>query len=307
MQTFLDPYDKDFPLCTTAHWSWHSVPIPGGLDAKNFRYEMFDTYGRLVPYATSSRDQKPLFDWLRENPHRLHLGRIGFDLPNPDDVKNIEQTLDLWSGTLVSKFEIGGVPVRVQTCCHATRDLLAVRVESPLIAQQKLKIVIAFPYGTHNVNMAVWDAPTKHQTTAAIAKNRVDFARVLDADRYSATLAWDGEADFSQRGTHEFTLSGHGERLSFTCEFAGGAIAPETINADEVQRLSANQWEKFWTDGAAIDLGDCTDPRAGTGTADRPLAIQHRPALCRQSPLGRDRIALQQLARKVSPGDALVA
>ena len=127
------------------------MPIPAGLDAKNFRYEMFDTYGRPVPYATSSRDQKPLFDWLRENPHRLHLGRIGFDLPNPDDVKNIEQTLDLWSGTLVSKFEIGGVPVRVQTCCHATRDLLAVRVESPLIAQQKLKIVIAFPYGTHNV------------------------------------------------------------------------------------------------------------------------------------------------------------
>src|SRR4051812_38903563 len=34
LQTFLDPYDKEFPLCTTAHWSWHSVPIPAGLDPK---------------------------------------------------------------------------------------------------------------------------------------------------------------------------------------------------------------------------------------------------------------------------------
>src|SRR5262245_5693315 len=31
LQTFLEPYDKEFPLCTTAHWSWHSVPIPEGL------------------------------------------------------------------------------------------------------------------------------------------------------------------------------------------------------------------------------------------------------------------------------------
>src|SRR3954471_21420837 len=104
LQTFLDPYNEEFPLCTTAHWSWHSVPIPAGLDPKQFRYEMFDTYGRPVPYATSSTGQKELFNWLRENPHRLHLGRIGFDLKNPDEIKNIEQTLDLWSGTITSKF-----------------------------------------------------------------------------------------------------------------------------------------------------------------------------------------------------------
>src|SRR5256714_8232367 len=94
LQTFLDPYDKEFPLCTTAHWAWHSVPIPAGLDPKQFRYQMFDTYGRPVPYATSNAGRQELFDWLRQNPHRLHLGRIGFDLPNPDEVKNIEQTLD---------------------------------------------------------------------------------------------------------------------------------------------------------------------------------------------------------------------
>src|ERR1700761_6070474 len=26
LQTFLDPYDKDFPLCTMATWAWHTTP-----------------------------------------------------------------------------------------------------------------------------------------------------------------------------------------------------------------------------------------------------------------------------------------
>ena len=206
LQTFLDPYDKDFPLCTTSHWAWHSVPIASGLDPKDFRYVMFDTYGREVPYATSNKGQEALFNWLRENPHRLHLGRIGLELTradgspaSPEDIQNIDQTLDLWSGLLVSKFEFDGSSVRVQTCCHPTSDMIAVRIESPLIAKKQLKLFIAFPYGTHNMNMAIWDAPNKHQTSAATSKNRVDFARSLDTTRYNATLAWSGDGEFSQR------------------------------------------------------------------------------------------------------------
>src|SRR5438552_15811244 len=99
---------------------------------------MFDTYGRPVGYATEKRGQEPLFNWLRQNPHRLHLGRVGAELKlksgeraKPEDVKNIRQTLDLWTGVLVSRFDVEGVPVRVQTCCHPDQDLLAVRVDSP--------------------------------------------------------------------------------------------------------------------------------------------------------------------------------
>src|SRR5581483_3972134 len=163
LQTFLEPYDKEFPLCTTSHWAWHSVPIPTGLDPKQFRYEMYDTYGRQVPYATSDKGQKELFNWLRENPHRLHLGRIGLELTRadgeratPDDLKNIEQTLDLWSGLLTSKFELDGVPVRLQTAVHPDVDMLAVQIDSPLIKAGKLTVRIAFPYGTHAMNMAIW-------------------------------------------------------------------------------------------------------------------------------------------------------
>ena len=68
------------PLCTQSQWGWHSFPIPDGLSPGQLRLEMFDTYGREVGYKTSSRGQERLFNWLRENPHRLNLARIGLTL-----------------------------------------------------------------------------------------------------------------------------------------------------------------------------------------------------------------------------------
>jgi len=61
LQTFLDEYHTDFPLCTASHWGWHTTPA-SGLDPINFRYEMYDTYGRKVGYATSPRGQEPLYN-----------------------------------------------------------------------------------------------------------------------------------------------------------------------------------------------------------------------------------------------------
>ena len=262
LQTFLEPYDKEFPLCTTAHWAWHRVPIPAGLDPKQFRYEMFDTYGRAVPYATSSGGQKELFDWLRQNPHRLHLGRIGFDLSNPDEVRNVEQTQDLWAGNITSKFEIAGAAVRVETCCHPLHDMVAVRIQAPLVPIGKLKVLIAFPYGTHNVNMAVWDAPQKHQTTATIGPNRADLARTLDQDRYNVAVAWRGDSKFSQRAAHEFELQSLGDTLEFACRFGREAIGEVSADFDRTSRASSEHWQAFWTEGAAIDLGHSSDTRA---------------------------------------------
>src|SRR5579859_6251680 len=74
LQTFADECEKQFPLCTAAHWAWHTTPAPG-LHREDFRYKDYDTYGRPVGYATSSKGQEELFDWLRQNPHKLHLGR----------------------------------------------------------------------------------------------------------------------------------------------------------------------------------------------------------------------------------------
>lgn len=73
------------------------------------RLEQYETYGRKVGYATGSTGQRELFNWLRENPHRLHLGRIGLlTSSRSTDLQQTEQTLDLWTGTLTSRFQLAG-------------------------------------------------------------------------------------------------------------------------------------------------------------------------------------------------------
>ena len=110
-------------------------------------------------YATSSDGQKQLFDWLRENPHRLHLGRIGFAIDKPEDVRFLNQTLDLWTGTLHSEFEWQGKKVAVETCCHPTQDTIAVTVNGA-----RIPVIFEFPYGSGAMHAADWSHPEKHTT-----------------------------------------------------------------------------------------------------------------------------------------------
>ena len=156
------------PLCTQSQWGWHSTPIPDGLNPAELRLENFDTYGRPVGYATSGKGQEPLYNWLRENPHRLNLGRISLLLDGQplrlDDIAEVHQTLDLWTGILDSRFRLRGQPVHVRTCCHPGRDCVAVTVESPLLAAQSLSIALDFPYGSTGMNASDWSHADRHET-----------------------------------------------------------------------------------------------------------------------------------------------
>jgi protein-glucosylgalactosylhydroxylysine glucosidase len=144
LQTFGWEYEKATPLCTMAQWGWHTTPIPNGLDPNGLRLTQYDTHGRSVGYHTSSEGQTELFNWLRQNPHRLNLGRIGLNLSKGDlggalsDISEINQKLDLWTGILESNFRFDGQPIRVRTAVHPAYDLLAVEINSPLVQNKNL-------------------------------------------------------------------------------------------------------------------------------------------------------------------------
>src|SRR5262245_26334125 len=110
LQTLSGEYENAMPLCTMSQWGWHTRPAPPGLDPKGLRLTPYDTYGREVGYQTSSEGQTELFQWLRENPHRLHLGRIALcRTGEPKEIKaeelsEIKQELDLWRGVISSSF-----------------------------------------------------------------------------------------------------------------------------------------------------------------------------------------------------------
>ena len=267
LQTLPELYEATVPLCTQSQWGWHASPLPEGLSPSQLRLEMFDTYGRQVGYATSSRGQERLFNWLRENPHRLNLARIGLVLdgapPALADITGIEQTLDLWIGTLSSRFQLRGTAVTVRTCCHPEQDVLAVMVESALAAGGRLGVAIDFPYGSPGMNASDWKSPGRHRTTAAgSTAHSLQLDRILDDDRYTVDIAWSGTVRASLSGPHRVVLAGGGSMLEFSCRFAPRRPAGEVPAAASVRQASASVWNRFWSTGAAIDLANSTDPRS---------------------------------------------
>ena len=69
-------------------------------------------------------------DYLRANPHRLHLGTIGLDISDASKISGIEQNLDLWTGKIDSKFEYGGMKYHVETVCAPDEDCIASNISS---------------------------------------------------------------------------------------------------------------------------------------------------------------------------------
>lgn len=271
LQTFPEAYEQAMPLCTLSQWGWHRAPLPAGLDPKAFRLTPFDTYGRPVGYATSAEGQKGLFDWLRENPHRLHLGRIGLRLvtaeggeARPADITDIEQKLDLWSGSLTSRFKFDGHPVLVRTAVHPGIDLLAVFIESPLLAAGRLGARVAFPYGSPNMQAADWTQPEKHKTELLRqAANRVELRRTLDADPYFVAIEWRGQAALTTETNHVLGLMAkQGSELGFTVAFSSSPVIGTLPDVGKTFETSAAHWQGFWTTGGAIELADSRDGSA---------------------------------------------
>ncbi len=264
LQTFL-------PAHTMSHWGWHSFPPPVGRRPEDLKLEPYETHGRPVGYATSQKGQEDLFRWLRENPHRLNLGRLSLRLTFPDgrpahvdDLRELRQELDLWHGVIVSRFVFDGQPVSVQTACHPRQDIVAIRIRSPLVAAGRLAVTLNFPYGSPGTTGADWTRTNAHVTILRRpAAVRADFERTLDSDCYFASLRWNGKAALDPSAPHTFTLTpGRAEAgLEFVCAFAPKAPGDPLPNVDAVMEASRQHWPAFWNSGGAVDLSGSADPR----------------------------------------------
>ncbi len=271
LQSFPEFYHKGIPLCTQSQWGWHTFPNP-----KNYRIEdtlkYYDSYGRKVgyPYRFEEGRAGEAAKWLRENPHRLHLGQIGLQLKKAngsavelENLNNTEQSLDLWSGLMISSFEVETEPVMVQTCCHPELDMIAVRIESPLIEANQVSVVFQFPYGSPDKLAADWDKPELHKTILIDeGENRADFRRDLDMDRYYVTLVWSNDCNLKQEKQHSYILSpDSGDVFEFVCLFSPKAIL-KVPTVTQARSASRRHWKDFWTSGGAIDLSESKDLRA---------------------------------------------
>lgn len=272
LQTFPEAFDKTIPLATQSHWGWHTAPNPNGWSIEKFAFNEFANHdGRRVGYADIPGDKRtPEIEWLRANPHRLHLGRIGFRLSKGDgrlaeaaDLADVEQTLDLWSGTLLSRFRVEGQLVDVETVAHPRRDELAVRVRSTLVSAGRLAVELRFPYGTGHTTAADWTQPGAHRTQLVRrGENAVDLERRLDDDSYRVAVSWADRGTLAEIEPHTFRLtpSKDADRIALVAEFSAKPVG-SLASFEETATAARDHWSAFWSAGGAVDLSGSRDPR----------------------------------------------
>lgn len=270
LQSFPEFYEKGIPLCTQSYWGWHTFPNDSHYRLEQTMIE-FDTYGRPVVYPTNMRSEAG--QWLRSNPHRLGLGRVGLELIRSDgtpatmqDLTSVDQKLDLWRGLLISRFVLDGAPVTVHTCCHPSLDVIAVCIESPLISARRLNIRIEFPYGSGEFGKdpGDWNRPELHRTTILnTTGNRTDLLRQCDADKYYVSLQYPKEARFEAFAPHRYRLASANTGDRFDAVFAfSPTVLKQIPSPAQCQHTAQTYWEQFWSNGGAVDLSASTDPRA---------------------------------------------
>lgn len=275
LQSFPDAYAKGVPLGTESEWGWHSF-----INKNHYRFDEtlkdYSIHGREVPYSVqikSPERNKDAVNWFRQNPHRLQLGNIGFEIIKSDgteamlnDIKNIHQTLNLWTGEIHSQFTVENVPVDVTTNCHQQKDAVAVKVTSPLLKEKRLFIRLRFPYPTGNwADMGNdFSNDDKHRSAIVSKSNQSALWRhSLDKTTYYVGLKWKGNAVIKEKKKHYFLVVPWGSNnFEITFQFSEKKTQNGTPSFTNTKADNETQWKKFWESGGAVDFAGSTDPRA---------------------------------------------
>lgn len=276
LQSFPEYYQNGVPLGTQSEWGWHTFPNKG-----DFKYaealKAFDFNGNPnALYAIQDQNNErnnAAADYFRANPHRLQLGNVGLIIllkngavASPKDLKNINQVLNLWTGKIESSFEIESVPVKVITYGDDKTDGISVKIESPLLIQNRIQLKFRFPYptGEFTDRGANYADHEKHSTTVD-TKNGTNFlfTRTLDKDRYYVSAKFSKTGAISKIEDHYYSFLPTSTN-SFTASVKFSKKTPnKTINNFEtIATNSKAMWNGFWQSGGAVDFSECTDPRA---------------------------------------------
>ncbi|WP_209435022.1 hypothetical protein [Pedobacter ginsenosidimutans] len=276
LQSFPDCYAKGVPLGTQSQWGWGSYKNEGKFNITE-AYKYYDQYGRKVPYTVQLNTPlraKEATNYFRQNVHRLQLGNIGFDLikkngqlAKANDIKDINQNLNPWTGEIKSSFTLEGIPVEVTTVGHQDLDLISASVSSPLIAVGRLKIRLRYPVATGEWADVGnnWSNNNKHhsQLVAQNADGAI-IKRQIDSAVYYTSFSWKGKAQLAEKQAHYFTITPNkaSQQFSFSCLFSPQKSTQAVPSFALSQQNSQEQWKAFWMSGAAVDFSGSTDKRA---------------------------------------------
>jgi len=274
LQSFPDAYAKGVPLGTESEWAWHSF-----INTNHYSFdETLKNYflnGKNVPYSVELKNpgrNKEAVNWFRQNPHRLQLGNIGFEIIKKDgstatlkDIQNIHQTLNLWTGEIHSQFTVENIPVDVTTYGHQQQDAIAIKVTSPLIKERRIRIRLRFPYPTGNwadIGNNFTDDNKHKSFIISQNSNGALLQHTLDTTTYYIVTTWNGKATIKEKSKHYFVVVPSTNSFEFSCRFDKNKRSMAVPSFASTAENSKGQWKKFWQSGGAVDFSGSDDNRA---------------------------------------------
>jgi hypothetical protein len=276
LQSFPEAYDKLSALLIEAQWAWHSFPNPNGYRVRDTQIPIevrghIRRYGYIKDWADAAKN--PAVAYIRENPHRFSLGRVSLDLRAKDgsaarfeDITDTQQTLDLWTGTLSSRFIYEGENVTVITRVLPDQDTVMAEVTSSLVGLGRLGICVRFAgvSKTLNPDPSDWENPNGHTTTEVARKaGEVRLKRQIDATIYHAAIGASAGGDIIQAAAHDYRVSAARGAASLTvmAQFSPepGVALPTTVAA---KAAVEKHWADNWGHGGMVDFAGSTDARA---------------------------------------------
>ena len=273
LQSFPNFYENGIPLGTLSEWGWYSDSAE-----RNYQIEetlaYIDFHGRKVPYARqfpAETEAGKAGNYLRQNPHRMHLAKVGFQFTKKDgslvqlsDIQVVNQEMDVWRGEILSSYEIEGSPVTVITFCDQRKDRISVKVESPLLKHGRLKVQIAYPepldtwkYGGNELGNGEGVCKSLSTNAGIVIQSPVrghDYHTLLGSNV-------DLHVSDSSYSSISFVPAKSTESWEFSVIY--GKEIPENTEDFETNRsVHAKTWEAFWNEGGMMDFGSVKDERA---------------------------------------------
>lgn len=266
LQTFPEFYSKGLSLGTYTEWEWHNFP-----NVNN--YSMDETYEDhplpghphgvySVQKGNAQTDrQYEASAFIRANPQRLHLGNIGFDGMKPEEVTDVDQTLDMYNGVLTSSFKWNGSQFNVESVGSGDVAALAARVTT----DHPHAIALRFPYptGEHTDDASDWNSDEKHTTVVVESgDNSALLLRTVDDAVYYVNVSWTGKAALSQPSANKIVITPEANSWEFSVTLCQDKPSAPSCTYADAAKSAKQLWNNYWNTTGVIDFSRCTNENA---------------------------------------------
>ncbi|EIN05583.1 hypothetical protein PUNSTDRAFT_54946 [Punctularia strigosozonata HHB-11173 SS5] len=273
------------PYAVMSSWGWKNDSLPIGRtmqDVMNYRGVSWWNHDLLVEYMFGGEAE--IQQWLISNPNRANLGRTGLVFFSSNgsvvpvvetELVNIQQELDLWTGTLTSHFTYDGQHINVQVNAHQDTGAVGVQITSPLLHSGRLGLFLDYPWNDGSSKFSapfvgIFNATANHTTSLTTGRDlgtnvAAQITHAFAANTFFTSLGGDRFSVSRDSPTaHRYTIRSAANSSTFAFTLHYDVAEPRSIpTAAEIVQSSNAAWENFWEKSGFVDVySGSTDSRA---------------------------------------------